>query len=181
MRRETNILILACLLTVIAPLTAQSQTQLPDEKRKGMHKLDPSDVLLEPQDRRRRKGRERRSILRDAGPVLGTSSVQETPSGRSAGDIVSAATPTPSPTPSVTPTVTPEITPSPTTTTAESAATPAVLSASQPSVPPSNPTTADKVGGMAGLSITVIVTLLGLILLALIFALVKLKNQLRSP
>src|SRR5262245_55555438 len=153
MRRETNILILVCLLTVITPLTAQSQAQLPDEKRNGMHKLDPTDVLLEPQDRRRKNRKERRSTLRDVGPVLGTASVQETPSRRSAG-IVSAATPTPSPSPSpsVTPTVTPESTPSPTTT-PESSPTPAVLSASQSSIPPSNPSTADKVDGIPSLSV----------------------------
>ncbi len=179
MKREMNILLLACLLTVIAPLTAQPQTQLPDEKKRGMHKLDPTDVLLEPQNRRRNR-RERRQNPRDAAPVLGSSSGQETPSGRSGRDNNPAATPTPTPAPSPTATATPEITPTPSTTAGPDAAS-VVLSASQPSVPPSNPTPTDKVFGMESLSIAVIVTLLGLILVALIVAVVKLKNQLRSP
>ena len=174
-----NILLLACLLTVIAPLTATPQTQLPDEKKKGMHKLDPTDVLLEPQERRRGR-RGRRQNTRDSSAVLGSSSGQDSSSGRSDRDRTPAESPTPAPSPSPTATATPETTPTPTPT-PEPEASGVVLSASQPSVPPSGPTTTDKAGLMENLSITFIVTLLGLILVALIVVLVKLKNQLRSP
>jgi hypothetical protein len=178
MKRETNILLLACLLSVITPLTVQPQTQLPDDKKKELHKLDPTDVYLPPQERkrgRRDRDRDRRQNSRGIAPVLGSSSGQETPSGRSSGsDNSSAATPTPSPTPTATPEPTPALT-------AEAAVSPTVLSASQSSVQPPTATSNGKLGGMESLSITVIVTILGLILLALVVALVKLKNQLRSP
>src|SRR5215510_3451392 len=180
MKREMNILLLACLLTVIAPLTETPQTQLPDEKKKGMHKLDPTDVLLEPQDRRRGRRGRRQNTRGSSAAVLGSSSGQDSSSGRSDRDRTPAETPTPAPSPSPTATATPETTPTPTPT-PEAEASGVVLSASQPSVPPSSPTTTDKVGVMENLSITFIVTLLGLILVALIVVLVKLKNQLRSP
>lgn len=67
----------------------------------------------------------------------------------------------------------------------EPVSTPAVMGATQSSDPlptaPSSPTTANQSGHSAGLSLPVIFTLLGLILLALVVVVVNLRKQLRTP
>ncbi len=167
------------LLSAAGVFPARSQTALPAEKKRAMHKLDPMDILPQAGEREQNKERKkppRMSKPSSAEPSDNFSAANPTPSA-----VVAAANPAATPTPTPLPQVTPLLT-----TTAEPVATPAKLSETQSTDPPAAPQNGAVKSAYASvfnirMSLPVVLTLFCLLLLTLIVAIFKLKNLLRAP
>jgi hypothetical protein len=196
MRIRSALLMLLTVIFAVHGFTAHSQTPIPTEKRREIHKLDPMDVIPEQRVRPRDRGRRPQAggsaasgnNAASAGAVAKPSPTPSpTPPStdsatKSPAEAAVYMAQTPSPTPSPTATPSPQNTPSPSSTVKPSP-TQAVSFNTQPAASPGQggPASATQPPARSKLSLPIIFTLLGLILVALVVAVVKLKDQLREP
>jgi len=183
MKTRSTIQILCVLvLAVVAYSGAHAQDSIPLEKRRALHRFDPSDIFPEEREvgrsraRKKPKNEENAAIPRTRSLELVNPAPDATPR------VPSRLAP-PTPTPEVS-----EAVPTPTTT-PEVAATPqpSTVAAVQSSTLPSEPGpgggggVASQLGSGQGFPVYFLLPLVFLILFVLIALIVSLKKQLRTP
>ncbi|MBO0719842.1 MAG: hypothetical protein J2P41_03415 [Blastocatellia bacterium] len=178
-----QILFFVLVLAVAASSTAYSQDSIPPEKKRALHKFDPSDIF--PEEREVGRTRKKKPKNDVNGAVPKTRSLELTspePEPTVAPRAVSSPRPSTTATEvEPTPTATPEASP-------EATATPSNLAAAQSSNLPSaggsagaNQTGNGQTGSGQGFPIYFLIPLLFLSVFALVAMIISLKKQLRTP
>lgn len=178
-----QILFYVLVLAVAASSTAYSQDSISPEKKRALHRFDPSDIFPEEREVGRTKKKKPKNEVN--GAATKTRSMDLTgPEPEPAAASRAVTPPLPSPTPAAT-----EVEPTPTSTPeATATATPNSVAAAQSSSIPSEPggsagtnqTGNGQAGSSQGFPIYLLIPIFFLSLLGLVAMIISLKKQLRT-
>jgi ABC-type Na+ efflux pump permease subunit len=193
-RGTIQILFSVLLLIAVAHTPVNSQDPIPENKKRALHRFDPTDIFPEEREvsRTRGKKKQKNNEANSAAQSTKTRSLEtvapDPPASVAATRrAIAAATPSPTPpvavqeveaTPSVTPT--PEVQASPESQESKATSQQNTIAAVQANLPRSVGGE-NQTGNGQGLPIYFLVPILLLILFALIAFIVSLKKQLRTP